>query len=34
MSKFLTTTAVAAILAASLGGAHAQESVEVLHRWA
>ncbi len=31
MSKFLTTTAVAAILAASLGGAHAQESVEVLH---
>ncbi len=33
MSKFLTTTAVAAILAASLGGAHAQESVEVLHWW-
>ena len=33
MSKFLTTTAVAAILAASRGGAHAQESVEVLHWW-
>jgi len=33
MRKFLTTTAVAAILAASFGVAHAQESVEVLHWW-
>jgi glucose/mannose transport system substrate-binding protein len=33
MRKFLTTTAIAAILAASGGAAHAQESVEVLHWW-
>lgn len=33
MRKFLTTTAVAAILAATVSGAHAQESVEVLHWW-
>jgi glucose/mannose transport system substrate-binding protein len=33
MRKFLTMTAVAAILAAMSGAAHAQESVEVLHWW-
>jgi glucose/mannose transport system substrate-binding protein len=33
MRKFLTTTAIAAALAASAGAAHAQQSVEVLHWW-
>lgn len=33
MSKFLTATALAAMLAASAGAAHAQQSVEVLHWW-
>ena len=33
MRKFLTTTAIAAVLAASAGTAHAQQSVEVLHWW-
>jgi len=33
MRKFLTTTAIAALMAASATMAHAQQSVEVLHWW-